>query len=241
MTKKYEWYNGKIVDIIDETPTIKRFFIQIPEVEKFEFIPGQFVRLEAEINSETVLREYSIASAPTEKNIFELIIVIAEDGKLTPYLFNEIKIGSTIRTSSALGKFLLPPKLDKEICFICTGVGIAPFKAMIDNIFNKNIPHKDIHLIFGTRYMIDLCYPKELNCLAEKNKTFHFYPTLSRETSEEWKGKKGYVHNIYKELFKHKPDALFYICGWKNMIFETRDNLLEIGYDRRSIKFELYD
>ena len=114
-------------------------------------------------------------------------------------------------------------------------------RAMIVDILNKKIPHKNIHLVFGTRYISDLCYPKELNDLAIREKSFHFYPTLSREKSEEWKGHKGYVHNIYQELFNDKKDAFFYICGWKNMIFQARDTLLEMGYDRKSIKFELFD
>jgi phenol/toluene 2-monooxygenase (NADH) P5/A5 len=238
---KYDWYEGKIVDIIDETPTVKRFFIEVPEVKNYKFTAGQFTILEAEINSQVVRREYSIASAPTDGNIFELLIVIAEHGLFTTWLFKEIKVGSTIKTSSALGKFLLPPQLDKEICFICTGVGLAPFRGMIVDIYRRNIPHKDVHLVFGTRYKEDLCYPEELYSLEKKEKTFHFYPTLSREKSEEWNGHKGYVHDIYKGLYEDKRPAYFYICGWKNMIFEARDNLTALGYDRKSIRFELFD
>jgi phenol/toluene 2-monooxygenase (NADH) P5/A5 len=238
---KYDWYEGKVVDIIDETPTVKRFYIQIPDVKTFKYIPGQFVILEAVINSQVVRREYSIASAPDEGNIFELLIVIAEHGLFTTWLFSEIKVGSTIKTSSALGKFLLPPKLDEELCFICTGVGLAPFRSMIVDIYRSGIPHKNINLVFGTRYLSDLCYPDELYNLEKKDSTFHFYPTLSREKSEGWKGRVGYVHDIYKDLYMDKRKAYFYICGWKNMIFQARDNLTELGYDRKHIRFELFD
>lgn len=238
---KYVWYNGKVVNIIDETHNIKRFFIEIPEVQNIEFKAGQFVMLDLPITSKITTREYSIASMPNSGNVIELIIVLDEKGAGTPYLFKEVKIGSIIKTSSPLGKFLLPPSLDNDICFICTGVGIAPFRAMYSDIFKNNIPHKNLYIVFGTRYITDLCYKQEMYKLNEEQESFHYIPTLSRESSAEWTGKKGYVHDVYKELFADKRPAYFYICGWKVMIFEARDALLAMGYDRKQIKYELYD
>lgn len=235
------FYNGKVVKIIDETHNIKRFFIRIPEVENYEFKAGQFTMLDLPIPSKVTTRAYSIASAPDSGNVIELIIVLNEAGLGTPYLFNEIKEGSTIRTSPALGKFTLPETIDRDICFICTGVGIAPFRSMTLSILNKRIPHKKIYLVFGTRYLSDVCYPEEFNRLTENYDSFEYYPVLSRETSPEWKGKKGYVHTVYKELFADKRPVYFYLCGWKTMIFETRDNLLSMDYTRNAIRYELFD
>lgn len=238
---KYVWYKGKVVDIISETHNIRRFFIRIPDVENFEFKPGQFVMLDLPINSRVTNRSYSIASPPGSGNVIELIIVLNESGLGTPYLFNHVRVGSELTVSSALGKFLLPEKIDRDICFICTGVGIAPFRSMYLDIYNRNIPHKELYLVFGTRYITDLCYPQELRDLDSRHNSFHYLPTLSRESSEKWTGRKGYVHDVYKELFKDKRPAYFYICGWKNMIFEARDNLLAMGYQKAQIKYELYD
>lgn len=237
---KYEWYNGKVVDILDETPTIKRFFIEIPEVEDYEFRSGQFTMLDLPITGKVTTRQYSIASKPNSGNVIELIIVLNEHGAGTPYLFKDIQIGSTIKTSSALGKFVLPDSLDKDLCFICTGVGIAPFRAMLMDIIENNIPHKNIYMVFGTRYKIDLCYAHQMKQLAEEYDFFHYIPTLSRENGE-WDGNRGYVHEVYKELFADGRPATFFICGWKNMIFEARDFLHELGYERSDIKYELYD
>ncbi len=238
---KYNWYTGKVVNIINETPNVKRFFFEIPELKIFEFQPGQFVILDPERKYNLPSREYSIASPPGNGNVIELIIVLNENGKLTPYLFKEIAIGSEIRISSALGKFLLPEKIEKELCFICTGVGIAPLRAMYLYFLNNKIPHNRINLIFGTRTAADICYAEELYKIGKENPSFHFYPTLSRETSAGWKGRNGYVHKIYKELYRDLHPAYFYICGWKNMILEARDSLIKMGYNRSDIKFELYD
>lgn len=238
---KYIWHKGTVVNITNETPNVKRFFIEIPEVKNFPFKAGQFVMLDLPITSKNTKRDYSIASAPDSGNIIELLITLNEKGLGTQYLFNEVKMGSQLMLSSALGKFLLPEKIDRDLCFICTGVGIAPFRSMYLDIFNKNIPHKNIYLVFGSRHASDLCYKKELEESELNLNGFHYLPTLSRENSENWTRRKGYVHAIYKELFSDQRQAYFYICGWKNMIFEARDNILAMGYDREHIKYELYD
>ena len=66
---------------------------------------------------------------------------------------------------------------------------------------------------------------------------FQYIPTLSRE---EWEGKQGYVHPVYEELLKEKKPAQFMLCGWKNMIDEAKQRILDLGYDKKSIHVELY-
>lgn len=237
----YTFFDSSVVNIIDETPTTKRFFIKIKGIDKFSFKAGQFIMLDLPLASKYTTRSYSIASSPSDDNIIELLIVLNPNGEGTPYLFSKIEIGSTLKVSQAIGKFLLPDVISSDICFICTGTGVAPFRSMLGDIVNKNIPYKKIYLIFGTRYFQDILYKDELEQLQEKIQDFEFIPVLSRETSTSWKGEKGYVHQVYESIFKDKRDAIFYICGWKEMIKEARSRLESAGYSRQQIKFESYD
>ncbi|MEJ7680423.1 MAG: FAD-binding oxidoreductase [Segetibacter sp.] len=68
--------------ISEETSSTHRFWIQIPEVESFDFIPGQFVTLDLPIHEKKNKRwrSYSIASAPDKTNVIELVIVLLEGG-----------------------------------------------------------------------------------------------------------------------------------------------------------------
>lgn len=239
----YHFYHSKVIDIIDESPNVKRYFFEIPEVEKFDFVAGQFVMLDLPIDSKITTRAYSIASPPLDNNIIELLIVLKEDGLGTPYLFKNIKVNSQVSLSQPLGKFIQPrpSSFETDLCFICTGTGIAPFRSMLLDIYNHKVPHKNIHLIFGCRHQEDILYKKEMEDLQAKLENFHFIPVLSRETGRHWKGETGYVHHIYQKIFAHKRSTLFYICGWKAMIMEARKNLQEMGYDKKEIKFELFD
>jgi len=235
-----EYFKAKVYNIIDETKTIKRFQIEFPEMEKYEFKAGQYIKIELPIEDKKTYRQYSIASEPIGDNKIELLIVKAEYGKGTKYLFEDAKIGTDLQISKALGRFLIPEVITKEICFICTGVGLAPFRSMYLDILNKNKDNKGVNLIFGTRYKEDLCYPNEIYALQDKHPNFKYYPVLSRET-DNWDGDKGYVHKVYNEIYKDKHPALFYLCGWDEMIKEARKSLIEMGYEKREILFEKYD
>lgn len=236
-----EWTTGEFVKIVEETPNVKRFFIKVTNVENFEFKSGQFVTFDLPIHEQKNKRwrSYSIASAPDGTNIFELVIVLVVDGAGTPYLWKQ-NVGDQVTMRGPVGVFTLPEPVENDVCFICTGTGIAPFRSMIEDTYNKKKSFKNFYLIFGTRVMEDILYRKEMELLEQKMPNFHFLPTLSRETREEWKGKKGYVHPVYEEIFADKRPANFYLCGWRNMIDEAKERILKMGYDRKDIHVEIY-
>ena len=240
------WRKGIVTKIEEATYNTRRFWIQVPELEVFDFTPGQFVTLDLPIHDKPNKRwrSYSIASWPDGTNIFELLIVLMPTGLGSTYMFEQVQVGSELLFRGAQGVFTLPPVIEKDLFFICTGTGIAPFRSMLHHIKDHHIPHRNIYLIFGTRSQKDLLYPDELKSLQDQISDFQYIPTLSRE---QWEGCCGYVHPVYENLIRQRqketgslPPALFYLCGWKAMIDEAKQKILELGYDRKAIHLELY-
>src|SRR3954468_21983280 len=122
------WREGIVTRIENETYNTRRYWIKIPEVESFDFMPGQFVTLDLPIHEKKNKRwrSYSIASWPDGTNIFELVIVHMEFGSGTTYLFNEVSVGSEIQFRGPQGVFTLPEAIESDYYLICTGTGIAP-------------------------------------------------------------------------------------------------------------------
>ena len=233
------WRTGKVIRIENETADTKRYWIEVPELASFDFTPGQFVTLDLPIHEKVNKRwrSYSIASWPDGTNVFELVIVLDKRGLGTPYLFNEINIGSDLIFRGAQGIFTLKEPLDKDIFMICTGTGIAPFRSMVNHIKNHNIPHQNIYLVFGCRTKNTLLYYNELTALQNELPGFKYLPTLSRE---EWEGHSGYVHTIYEALCAERKPANFFLCGWKGMIDEAKKKITDMGYDKKVIHQEIY-
>lgn len=237
------WRTGTVIKIIDETSVTRRFWIQIPEVDNFNFKPGQFVTLDLPIHEKKNKRwrSYSIASEPDGTNVIELVIVLLEGGAGTTYLFEQINVGSELLLRGPQGVFVLPAQLDRDLFLICTGTGVAPFRSMVYHINRYNIPHKNIYLIFGCRKVNDCLYGQELKALESDLDNYYYLPTFSRENDDNTLVNKGYVHAVYENILQHeKKPAYFYLCGWKNMIDEARQKILAMGYDRKDIHLELY-
>ncbi|MEO8766467.1 MAG: FAD-binding oxidoreductase [Ginsengibacter sp.] len=243
------WRIGTVIRIEEATYNTRRFFIRVDELESFNFKAGQFVTLDLPIHEQKNKRwrSYSIASWPDGTNVFELLIVLLQDGAGTTYLFNEITVGSELNFRGAQGVFTLPENIEKDLFFICTGTGIAPFRSMLNYMRLHEVPHRNLYLIFGCRSQKDLLYHEELKALEGNIENFHYMPTLSREG---WDGYKGYVHSLYEEICKKNNEACediqqlkpasFYLCGWKAMIDDARQKIAALGYDRKAVHLELY-
>jgi len=243
------WRTGKVIRISDETYNTRRFWIQVPELENFDFKAGQFVTIDFPIHEKPNKRwrSYSIASWPDGSNIFELLVVLLEGGAGTTYLFNEVKEGSELTYRGPQGVFTLPEPIDRDLFFVCTGTGIAPFRSMANYIQLHDVPHKNIYLVFGCRTQKDLLYYDEMKAMENKLENFFYLPTLSREG---WDGHTGYVHSLYEEICNKNKEACedleelkpakFYLCGWKAMIDDAKKKIIELGYDRKAIHQELY-
>jgi ferredoxin-NADP reductase len=237
------WRTGIVIKIEQETAFTRRYWIQIPELESFNFKPGQFVTLDLPIHEKKNKRwrSYSIASSPDGTNVIELVIVLLEGGAGTTYLFNQVKEGSELSLRGPQGVFVLPEVVDRNLFLICTGTGVAPFRSMLHHICRYNITHKNIYLIFGTRLLQDCLYYQELKDLQNDIENYFYYPTFSRETAQNDTIRKGYVHSVYEEIVANdKSPAYFYLCGWKNMIDEAKQKIQGLGYDKRDIHLELY-
>ena len=244
------WQTGTVIRIENETASTKRFWIQVPELERFDFKPGQFVTLDLPIHEQKNKRwrSYSIASWPDGTNVFELVIVLLEGGLGTEYLFNQVDIGSELTFRGPAGVFVLPEQIERDLFFVCTGTGVAPFRSMAHYILENNVPHQQIYLIFGCRKFGDCLYGPELKQLETAVPSFHYIPTFSREEAGDHLVRTGYVHQVYEEICRERKEAKeggsyaahFYLCGWKNMIDEAKQRILALGYEKKDIHQELY-
>jgi CDP-4-dehydro-6-deoxyglucose reductase len=236
------WQTAIINDIQQLTEHTRKFLCTVKDAETFYFKPGQFITLDLPIHERQSkrLRSYTIASAPAHANTFEIIVVALPEGKGSHYLFEQCSIGSEVKFRGPLGSFILDD-LTKDICMICTGTGIAPFRSQLLYLMQNNIALPEIHLVFGTRYVKDILFFEEMMAIQEREKNFHYHLTLSRENAETYKGEKGYVHTLYEKICEYgKRDMHFYLCGWRPMVDEARKRLAGMHYPTSHIHFELY-
>ena len=241
----WKWYDSEIVDIKEQSPTTRLIKIKVLGDEAISFKAGQFVTMDLPISDKRLKRwrSYSIANPPTEGGRELAFSIVKSEHSLggSRFLFEEATVGLPIRFKGPDGTFTLrQPIAEKDVVFICTGTGVAPFRSMIWDIYNQQIPHRNIHLIFGARQEQDILFRDEFRFFEKNLHGFKYDVALSRQS--DWAGHKGYVHGIYTEGYKNvRPDLDFYICGWSNMIDDAVAKLIvDLGYDKSQVHYELY-
>lgn len=235
------WFNAIVQEVKPLTANTREFLLNVPDVETFSFLPGQFVTLDLPIGEKRRdrWRSYSIASAPDGSNQFSLCIVRNPAGAGTRYLFDEIKAGSQLRCKGPDGSFTLPPLPGRQLIFVCTGTGIAPFRSMLRAIQNQSLSFEYIHLIFGTRTKEDILYEDEWVQLEKDQPQFHWDVALSREKTAGYHA--GYVHGVIEDKYSiPNSQRHFYLCGWAPMVDEASGRLQAMGYSPSQIHIELY-
>jgi CDP-4-dehydro-6-deoxyglucose reductase len=227
---------ARLVESRDLTPQVRHFVFEVPDVERLEYEPGQFVLLTDVVGGRPVTRAYSVCSAP-KGNRFELCLNRVPNGSFTARLF-DLKPGESVPMQGPLGYFTLrqPPS---DSVFVANGTGIAPFRAMLQDprLWESG---RDFTLIFGTRYEHGLLYRDELEALEREHPNFRFWPVLSRPPAG-WQGRTGHVQPYVLDAVGGRRDLDVYICGLKAMVDDVRRMLLEAGFERRRLIYEKYD
>ena len=116
----------------------KHFEFQLSNGHRFDFRPGQFISLELEPSGKKIRRPYSIASAPRSDNGFDLCLNMLPEGQVSSWLFH-LMPGDEISFTGPFGFFNLREPPDSVSAFIATGTGIAPIRAMLQQLYRR--PH----------------------------------------------------------------------------------------------------
>jgi ferredoxin-NADP reductase len=208
---------------------------------RFGFAAGQWLSLRhATAAGREITRAYSIASAPSQDNLFALCLNRVQDGFMSNFLC-DMKEGDGVEWQGPFGNFILRAPIGDTV-FVATGTGIAPFRSMLHWLLAEPSRHRDknLYLIFGTRSETDLYYRHEFLRLAEEHANFQYLPTLSKG-SGNWQGLRGYVQDHLPQIAAGRADMRAYLCGLDKMIKANRASLRTLGWDRKSILHEKYD
>ena len=249
-------YNATITEIVDITPDIKIFQIT-PDFGKLDFKAGQFAVLGLpddpdNPDGEWHRRAYSIASAPDKPTVGFYIVLVSDaappapPAKLTPRMW-KLKEGDKIFLGEKVaGHMLLPDDLGvKNLLFIATGTGIAPFASMLmdrnEEIFGGK--HK-VCIVQGARHSCELGFKGFfINREKKSPDTFFYYPVVSRpKESEQWTGFTGRVQNVLAsgEIEKNfgcqinpKTTEIF-LCGNPLMVDQVVEHFEALGFTRNT-------
>jgi len=231
----------------NETPDSVRITLQVPEdvQPEFEFLPGQHLPIQIEVDGRPVRRTYSICSAPGQGPL-QLGIRIQPGGAFSQFVAESLQAGDELQVMPPFGQFHASIDQDNEKTYLAfaSGSGITPIISIIRSTLEQE-PGSRFLLFYGNRRQNTTMFIDDLYALKNSfPERLLLYFLFTREEQEfpifsgRLDGEKT------RELVKTfcnglNPDEAF-ICGPDTMIESVRASLEDLGMDKDVIHVERY-
>lgn len=237
-----------VIDKIkDETKSTKSFkLIPDPDSNTKElayFRAGQYLSLKVQVNDVVITRPYSISSSPTDalNGFYEISIKKTDDGFLTPYIWNNWKVGTKLVSSEPSGHFYYDNLRDlKNIVGIGGGSGITPFRSIAREIAEGKLDVK-LTIIYGSSEEDDIIFYDELKEMEKK------YPdkikliiVLSCEEVTLEGCEQGFITADIIKKYVDINTSSFFICGPQIMYDFVDKEINKFNLPLKRIRKELY-
>jgi len=220
-----------ITKVCDEAAEIKTFTLEFkePEIQKsFDYRPGQFVELTVFGVGEAPI---SITSSPVNKGYLEL--TVAAVGKVTRALhLRKEKDVAGLRGPYGNG-FPFDEVKGKNILFVGGGIGAAPLRSLINQMFAYRDNFAKISILYGAREPGLLCF---IDDLEGWGKTENSEVLLTVDAPDaKWRGNVGVVGSLLPKIDIDIKNTVAFICGPPIMIHFVLLDLLKMGFEEEQI------
>ena len=154
--------------------------------QAFDFAPGQFLTVRADIGGADVRRSYSISSARSQlqRGELELGIRPVEGGVFSNWAASQLKAGDTLRVMPPDGRFTVQKQRAIHRVGFAAGSGITPILSILATTLEEQ-PESKFTLVYGNRRMDSVMFNEALQDLKDR------YPSrltlihvLSRQAQE---------------------------------------------------------
>lgn len=221
-------FRARVDRIRNLTHDVREITLGLLDPPQIAFKAGQFISFEVvkEGLKFPLVRPYSIASPPSQRETVTLLLNLIPGGPGSTFLFG-LKEGDETRFSGPAGSFYLRDDPARDLFFVATGTGIAPFRSMLLTHFDRGMP-RAATLYWGLRSERDLYYQDELETLARAHPNFSFLTTLSRP-EDGWTGARGRVTRLVEERIASVANLDVYLCGNSGMIKDVTEIMRRKG------------
>src|SRR5207244_9276126 len=128
---RLSWQLGEVVATQAETARTKSITLTLPTWRGHRAGQHVDVRLTA-ADGYQAERSYSLASPPEEQPRVTLTVERLDDGEVSPYLTDELRIGDKLELRGPIGGyFVWEARMGGPLLLIAGGSGIVPLMAMI--------------------------------------------------------------------------------------------------------------
>ncbi len=232
---------GETVNVFHRTRLISREMVAestlaltIERPADFEFSAGQHTLVSIPGANADNLKEFTIASAPSDPDI--VLATRVRNSKFKDALY-ALKAGDAITLRSASGTLWTESHAPQV--WLSGGIGITPFRSILRELMQKNAQLNVTH-IHSDRSRASVSFLAEFESCAIEHDGYRFIPTLTREKTVGGQGGR-----ITRELIaSHAPQFVksdFFVVGTESFVSSMRAQILSLGVSASQIRTERFE
>ena len=239
--RRLTWRLAKVAELIDEAPHVRSLVLAVPDWPGHQAGQHVDVRLTSE-DGYQAQRSYSIASAPEDRGRVMLTVELLDDGEVSPYLVDEVRVGDQLELRGPIGGyFVWDAEMADPLLLVAGGSGICPLMAMLRHRSARSsmVPTR---LLYSARSFEDVIYRAELDRLAAAGDGLQTFLTLTRVQPTTWT---GFDRRVDREMLvqvawspERRPVA--FVCGPTPFVETVARLLVELGQDPARVKTERF-
>jgi NAD(P)H-flavin reductase len=227
------WWDADVVG--HDRRTIDVAVLQVRPRARYDYLPGQSISLETELRPR-LWRYYSPANAPRPDGLMELHVKARDGGPVSSALVRRVGVGDVLRLGPPMGHLALNPDSDRDLLLVAGGMGLAPLKAMIDQVARHG-PARRVDLFVGFRTEDSIYDRADLQKLTQE----HPWLTVTYAVSEDKISslEHGDVGDV---VLRHGPwnSREVFVAGPAVMVEDTVSRLLRHGVPRERMSSEVF-
>lgn len=243
-----KFHDLKVDKVVRRTKDAVSIYFDIPKElkEEFTYKAGQYITLKLDNQNINERRAYSISTSPLDN---ELAVTVKEvkGGKVSPWINNVLKEGTTLEVMPPLGNFTTDiDSGNKNIyVFFAGGSGITPIMSLIKTILQIENNSK-ILLYYANTDIDSIIFKDELNEMTLSNNNLTIVNILN-VISNDFKAEIGKLtpetcrSYLSRDLTSFDlQNAKYFICGPTGFMQQVEIALDELQINKKQILKELF-
>lgn len=211
-----------ITRIRDQARLTRSFDLRLKDPQRLDFTPGQVAILRVP-NQDPAY--FAFASAPDDR---DLEVLVKQKVGASSVIY-DMNVGDEIELIGIAGQgFRIDEMKQRDLVFVAMGTGVAPLRSALRHVLRRKVDFGQLVVLYGARTPDDFCYRDETDHWEDAG--VELRQVISRPDGHDWSGPTGYVQSLLDNVLPNLSSPVALICGSKEMIDQTRERLVKMGF-----------
>ncbi len=225
----------RIAEVRRETPSAVTLVLEGDGGGRFDFRPGQFFTLVADVGGRPVRRAYSASSAPGAARL-EVTVKHVDGGRFSTHVHRALRAGDRLAVHGPSGSFHADPDAATELVLVAAGSGVTPMMSMIRARLAGRTGGR-MALLYSSRNETDVIFGDALARLEEAHpdRLSVTHVLTGRDGRLDAAGVRDWVGGVAPGR-----DAHYYVCGPEPLMDTVQEVLAGLGVPEALVHRERY-